>query len=541
MAGSGKRRVWVVGAGSAVAVVVVAVSWTLLRGGDDDTADVTAGANGYLLAGDLLEDWEVAYAATPETIAELAAAEADGVSGMVAEVAGEVVVYGDRSLEEPWDGPLLALMRFDGSPGHMTAPPASVLTEEVTAGDDAFTVYETGDVVSASAEDGPWLMAYGVEREAVEAALDHLDTEPAIDDDGLPGGYEEIARGPLGAANLTPHLLGASGGLTVGYGQQSIYETSPDITLTQQAADSDTAAGLVRLGMQRSVYGYPTESEADVVDIRGNEAHVVRQDGVNPGNGEEGGLTAYQWFEPSVGQVVTVMATGVEQATVDAFVDGLGVAGDAEVEELVAQEYSWLEPESGCGGSGSATVEAGSASSGSAEGPSAEGSTPAPDELPLQDGATVLADGQEEAVSWQLSVRDDGDGCGSLSLATAHGTGSGSSSISLYDRLTEASTSIVDHLSGDTGTQPVFGLVAEAVAEVRLEHSGGDSYALEVHDLEGFEANAFVGVVPSEATAYELVALDDNGEVLDEWSAPARGATDVGSETVETEALAAEE
>lgn len=386
----------------------------------------------------------------------------------------------------------------------------------------SFTVYEIDDLVSAGDSDNNIRVAgYGMEREDVLGALEHVDTEAGVDDEGLPDGFERIARGPFAAADVTLNQAEGSEGLTLGYAGPSIYEaSSPDVLLAQQPADSD-AAGLLRLvALEPLPYGGDPEVDVEMTEIRGNEAHVLRYDEPNLAYGDDPTTVAYQWFEPSVGQVVTILGYGISREDIDSFIAGLRIASDAELDELLARDYPWLQPETECDREGGGVAASGSAEA-SAEGGGSSGgdgdATPPPGGLPLPEGADRLASGQEGDLSWQLSVVEEEDGCGSVSLDTAEGRVISSSSLSISDPLDSAQTDILGYLDDDRDELAIFGFVAEGVAEVRLEHSDGESYPLELHDLDSFEAIAFVGVVPPEMLAYEFVALDEDGNVVDEW------------------------
>lgn len=381
-----KMQFWLAG-GSVGIVAMGSVVWGIVTSSDDEAAEVSAGSGAHLVAGWLPEDWEVTLAAMPET---LEAQDAGAEDEPLLSLAGEAVVYGEAGSPDPWDGPLLTVRRRDevSSEGLYLLPGRR--GDEIRAGDMAFEVAEAGDVVSAwTADVGEAVVASdALDRDELLGVLDGLTLEPAIEVESLPDGYEEIARGPLGATNLGPAGLdGAPDGLSVRYSDRSVdVSEGGTIALNQQSAGNTGAAGLVRLqafdaawdaawlegqaasGAAEARERLP-EWTSETTEVRDQEAHVLRQESEGPDAFDGKPLSVVQWFEPSVGQVVTVTAVGVDEATVDSFIDGLRPGDDAEIEELLAAHEAQTESEPVCSGGGSATAgaeaSAGAESSGS--------------------------------------------------------------------------------------------------------------------------------------------------------------------------------
>lgn len=346
----GSRRMWLV---AATVFVVVAVGVAVVAFRDDDRPTTAAGSDSaeYLVAGWLPHGWEPAWA-------ELGSQRDDlGIP------TGEIAVYGDVSLEDPWSGPVLTATRADGADSGDV--PRDNRTEDITIGGAPGILQDEGEVVSASptepleGEHHVGVTGYGLGRDVVVEAGEHLIGDPAIGSEGLPDGHEEIARGPL-RAMTTAMAMPASNfawidGLAIAYGQPSGGEGL--LALTQQPADDSGAAALIRLMALDPEW----DGEDAVTEVRGQPAYILRSSGSPGGHAEmaepggsgldseseadgpagrapetvEPEVEILQWYEPSLGLVVSLMGTNTDEATVDRFVENLRLAGQDELDGLL--------------------------------------------------------------------------------------------------------------------------------------------------------------------------------------------------------------
>jgi hypothetical protein len=279
-------------------------------------------------------------------------------------------VYGDVSLEDPWSGPVLTATRADGADSGDV--PRDNRTEDITIGGAPGILQDEGEVVSASptepleGEHHVGVTGYGLGRDVVLEATEHLIGDPAIGSEGLPDNYEEIARGPL-TAMTTAMAMPASNfawidGLAIAYGQPS--GGGGLLALTQQPADDSGAAALIRL----MALDPERDSEDAVTEVRGQPAYILRSPGGHAEMAEPGGsglaseseadgpegrapetvepeqVEILQWYEPSLGLVVSLMGTNTDEAIVDQFVENLRLAGQDELDGLLDRFGSPTEP-----------------------------------------------------------------------------------------------------------------------------------------------------------------------------------------------------
>jgi hypothetical protein len=350
-----RRRAWL--AAAAVMVLVLgAGAFVMLR--DDSSPSTVTGqpGQGYLVA-----DW------LPEGLELQRAAMVSGDDPeMSSSERGDLAVYGDGSLDDPWDGPILVAETLEEPNPEivefLTEDAGYPDFEEVTVG-DAAGVIETGYqgtlTVHIPAGDGTsTVTGYGFDRDELLAAAEHLTNSPAVGDEGLPDGYEEIARGPRGAA-FSPAGMSWDGlRLTYEVARDGIdpddpdFDVLPGIGISQQSGGPQAAA-LIRL----MVISEGLEAEVEQIEVRGQEAYVLHEstapstgsDGCEPQPSTDAEVSAcsiegassghehmtVQWYEPSVGKVVTVSATDQDEADVLQFVEELRVADEGELQGMI--------------------------------------------------------------------------------------------------------------------------------------------------------------------------------------------------------------
>lgn len=237
--------------------------------------------------------------------------------GDIPQFGGEVVAYGRRDADDPWDGPILASF-------HIVPGPDSFWGE---GGTDGPTIGghlsrlkhdEQGWWMEWSTEGGLMLiLGIDVSREQVVAAAEAVSAEPAIDPAGLPDGLTELARGPVHAAVPWGGYTGSSTGLWVSYGNGAVgTDESRLMHISERRQESAAVVDLFRLA-------YP---DTRAVDIRGQHAVVGRN---------TDGNVALQWYESSGGLLVTLTAWGLTEDTLRRVAEDLRAAGSDEIEQLL--------------------------------------------------------------------------------------------------------------------------------------------------------------------------------------------------------------
>lgn len=365
----GARRVWL----AAAAVFVVAFAGVAVvvakEKGDDRPVEPTTEPwpHQYLVPGWLPDDWDDVVATLPDA--------QEDVPDEIPE--GEVAVYGDTSLDDPWAGSVLTAERYEAAPDDVWQ---SSDAEQITMLGVPALLREDGAVVTAeptvSVDDEHQVVTgFGLGQDAVREAAEALDRDLEIDVDSLPDGYEEIARGPVSAA--MPLVPTASDGLRIYYGEscgpaecssgptasakgfESAKPMRSSLVLTQRPADNPRAAAVIRtMALDMAVQGY----EDDVTEVRGQPAYVLHGPGgywtatsedessadgeKSPDEPELGSnldwypidlvMTHVQWFEPSVGMIVTVSTAGaLDEEAIDRFVENLKVVDQDELDALL--------------------------------------------------------------------------------------------------------------------------------------------------------------------------------------------------------------
>lgn len=313
---SGGRRAtrpWLLAAAAFAGLATVAGAIAVVTG-DDGRPDVTSGGQG----GALLPGW------LPEGLEPRYAIDLAGASAPRG-LAGEVVVYGDADADDPWASTLGVIhvasdedgwgsSSPDGEPVTVAGHPAMLSEVE---GPTGLATSGQGWQVDWPVDDGH-LIVGGLGRDEVLAAAEAATTEPAIGSAGLPAGYTELARGPLGAASPTL-FADAESGLSVTYTVPAEGDDDMETTLAVvQRPAPESAVDLLRGGLVSS----------DAITVRGRHAVVARGEGV----------VAVQWAEPE-GQLVTVVGSGLTETedVVLQVAERLRPAGAAEVAALLSE------------------------------------------------------------------------------------------------------------------------------------------------------------------------------------------------------------
>ena len=305
-----RRRAWVA---AAAAVLVLMAGTVIVTRAVDDDLDFSSGGVEYLVPGWLPEGLAPRW---PEYM------PVDPTS-----FEGDMAVYGDGRADDPWGGPPTLTVE------HVTGRPHG---DEPLPEGEPVMVGDTEGVLTNDA--GQWIATTGslivtgdaATRQQVVDAAAHATDAPAIDEDGLPPGYVELARG---ARDGMGAVSSVESGVEVEYGKQGVEATdwSADaiygITVLQRPGEA-SAVDLVR---------YPDDG-AQVTTVRGQRA-VLRTDTTSQqvGDGPVQSLpyVRVQWLEPS-GTLVTVSSTGQPLDEVLRFVESLRPADRAETQELVS-------------------------------------------------------------------------------------------------------------------------------------------------------------------------------------------------------------
>lgn len=543
--GGGRRRVWLAAAAVFV-LALTAVAFVTLR--DDDKPSTVTGQPGqrYLVADWVPEDMDLQHA---DMVSPDDEQFADWTSAV-----GEHVVYGDPSLEDPWDGPILAANRADDPDPDMMdlGRTGGVGMEEVTVGDAPGVIEEYAGSLFLRFMDGDVMlsvMSDGIERDDLLRAAENLTTDPAVAAEGLPEGYEEIARGPSGVA------YGWAGipidGLALQYGAEGIEfddprDTPPGISVSQQSAGPE-AVELIRLwGLEQSDDAEP-QWELERTEVRGQDAYEVRytssktssgaaEECVSPDCDDSGPPDDYaevvtehetivvQWYEPSLGLVITVRAQDQDEAEVMQFIEELRVAEDGELDGAL-ESHSELPLSDG---EDFAELVPAEDEAIAVEDEGVEGEAIPVEGEECCDGPVVdvpaerfIAEGTHAGENWVLYYTEHDVGAAFTlnwdSESTGWGGGRDGGGAG-YDLSAEGGWAMA--FLADEESVVVFGLVPQEAVEVTLgdvESSDGDEYALELYDINGVEGQAVIGFVPRPSVTFfeaKMTVLGLDGEPL---------------------------
>lgn len=469
-AAAGRRRWSLVAAAVTLLAVVGGAVAVLSR--DDGGPDVLSQTMpGYLLPSRLPAGLE------PTRAIDFADnAQPDGIRG-------DIAIYGDSNAADPWATALAVI--------HLVADEAALGDpsdgETVTvAGHDA-TLRETESPLGFALSSGEgWELEWPVDdgrlqvrgamtRDEILAAAETATTEPAVDASGLPDGYAEVARGPIGATDPTLFSVATDrSGLAVTYTAPSEGDEAQEMVAVIQRPAPASAVDLLRAA-------FP---DADEITLRGRHAVV----------GERDGTTAIQWAEPE-GQLVTVVGFGVTTDVVVQVADDLRPARPDEVAALLADH--------------------------------------APDPLgefgDAPDRSTVVAEGETSTGRWRV-LADTTMSEGMEGLTIERATGSSSSSGTSSGMSGGDAPGLELATDTEDGTTIVYGVVPADTASVTFDAPGIQG-ALEFHEVEGWDSKVIAANITADLPS------DIAADVIDAVTIVARGADgrELGRQTVAVE------
>jgi hypothetical protein len=447
------RNVWLAAAAIIVVVGLVAAFLALRKDPEDESGFVTGDPEpgAYLVPDQLPDGWTFQRAELVDL-----AEEPDAMSA-------EIVVYGDAGADDPWAEPILMAVRGPNLADFAVSDEGESIS---VAGHEA-TIEDDGDgrlILAWTDDDGiTWMIdSQDIPRDAVITAGEHLADGPAVEADGLPDGYEEIARGPMGATIMAMvtgldglSLVYGSGNQDAGFAIGTI--GTEEVAVVQRPGDADDAA-LLQVGVD----------EVGIVDVRGQTGYVS--------------AGALQWFEQSTGMVVTIYSYGLETDELQAIAESLRPAKAGEIDGLLQ----------GISGAPSGGFDV------------------------IQEGEIAVADGTHDDAEWTLVASEDEELWNLRLLTPGNFSGYGmykDDEEGLLVDVTEADNT----LGGDIA---LFGAVDPQVTEIVARLADGTELPLEIHDvgIEGWPTKAVVGFVPSRQV-YRLIARDAAGTVVsdEEW------------------------
>lgn len=441
--GRGRGRTWLLAA-AVLAVVGLVTALVLLARADDQEGMVTDDVPSYLVPGWLPDGWEVQDARTLH------------VEDTPGALTGSITVYGAIGADDPWTGPRVTVWQGRGE--DLGADEGSGIEQIEVGGRPATFEDQDGKLVVTSVDGEDLVMVMGdqLDRPAVLTAA-----EAAVGGDvaeGLPDGFEQVASGPLSAMGTMSGF--AFDGLSVVYGGVG---SDGQVGVVQQAGDADDAE-LVRL----------MADDVEVTEVRGLPAYLV-------------GGTLLQWYEPSAGLVVTMVAADTDPSVLTRVAEGLRVGRPGEVDDLVRAHGS----------------------SGSFE--------------RLQPGEVVVTEGEDaEGRPWRVVASDDGsDGFG---LEFADDYGSSGTGVSKDGGWGTLSVDVASHgeaglhdPEGRTSSVGIYGAVTSEATELVVEVPGHEPIVLELHivtGIAGWDEKVFGAMVPVDLGPAEVVARDSAGNEL---------------------------
>jgi hypothetical protein len=307
-----RRRAWLA---AAAAVLVLVVGALVVVRATDDRLDFSSGGVEYLVPGWLPDGWAPRWPYF------------DGMHEHPSDFEGDMAVYGDGRVDDPWTGsPILTVRHIDGGPYGLPELPEG---EPVTVGGvDGVLAHADGQWTATTGE--LVVTGDGTTREQVVSAAARATDQPAIGAGGLPTGFREIARGAIGA---TGNVEAVERGVAVEYGVEGVSSTdmNPEsayrIVVLQQPGDAG-AVDLVR----------EPDDGARYTTVRGQRAVILTgESSMQVGDDPPVPLphVTLQWLEPS-GTLVKVLSEGVPQDEVILFAESLRPADQAETQDLVS-------------------------------------------------------------------------------------------------------------------------------------------------------------------------------------------------------------
>jgi hypothetical protein len=393
----------------------------------------------------------------------------------------DIAVYGDPDSDDAWSA-TVSVVHLVADEELLGGRPSG--GERVTvAGHDARLRESEGFAggrqweVEWHVEDGLLIVGGPLTPDEVLAAAETATTEPAIDTSGLPGGYEELARGPYTDSLLFTSLFegfvqDTTDGAAEGSGVAVTYADPADrgqvrpAVVVARRPGPPSAVDLLRLWF--------TDTQASTV--RGRHAMIGRGDEL-PGSAGEMGVVAVQWAEPE-GQLVSVVGFGVAEDAVLQVAEGLRPAGPEEVAGL-REEHAVAAPREF-------------------------------DEV--QDGHVVVASGDSPTGQWRV-VADPRPqaNIGALTLERLSGA-IGATASTTGDRA-EPPVDVQADISD--GTIVIWGVLWVDAASVTVEAPGVEPIELDTHEVEGWSQRVVADAFPDDHfgpdDTVSVVARDADG------------------------------
>jgi hypothetical protein len=390
----------------------------------------------------------------------------------------DIAVYGDPDSDDPWSA-TLSVIHLVADEELLGGPPSG--GEAVTVAGHDTRLRKTdgfGDgwqwEVEWQVDDGRLIVAGPLTRDEVLAAAETATTEPAIDTPGLPGGYAELARGPIGDSTLFTSLFEGSvdgsvegSGLAVTYADPSDSDAVRTAVVVAQGPGPASAVDLLRLW-------FP---DGDVTTVRGRHA-VIGRGSELPGSAGETGVVAVQWAEPE-GQLVSVVGFGVAEDAVLQVAEGLRPASADEVAALRGEHAPAVSREFG----------------------------------DVSDGHVVVASGDSPTGQWRIvaDVRRQAN-IGALTIERVWGAIASTESTT-GDRV-EPPLDLQIDISDETIV--VWGVLWVDAASVTVEAPGVEPIALDIHEVDGWNHRVVADAFPDDHFAgsdgtVSVVARDAEG------------------------------
>ena len=219
--------------------------------------------------------------------------------------------------------------------------------------------------------------------------------------------------------------------------------------------------------MDLARWGY-FDLESSSTTVRGQHAAIARFSGA----------TFLQWHEPA-GTLVTLVASGLDDDAVRRVAEELRPAGNAEIDRLVDEHGTPSPTQSGFPN--------------------------------LDEGQVQVVSGTRGDIRWRLVASADQE-LGSLtyeesSVSSASGFGgAGSADPGAAPPLEAAATR-----SSDGQTWVIFGTVARDASAITAEGAEGSAVSLDLYDVTGWDRKVFIGFLPADARASDIVAHRPDG------------------------------
>jgi hypothetical protein len=432
---------------AAAVLVLASVSAAIVLTRDDRPA-VTSGQPGYLLP-----DW------LPEGVGpEPEAVVLHEDRGTDAGLGGEIAVYGSESADDPWAGPTVGV-------AHIVSDPSTFGDEsngwQITVDGHQATLTHDDPAWNVEwSEDGGRVVVRGVNlsRDEVLASAAAASAEPAISPAGLPDGFAEIGRGPLDAVATLGYL--ADSGLSITY-MAGAAPNGDEYVVVVQRPGTAASVDLARWGH--------ADLDGSSTTVRGQHAAVARFSDT----------TLLQWHEPT-GTLVTLVASGLDEDAMRRVAEEFRPAGTAEITELIRDDHA------------ASPMQSGFAS--------------------LEEGQVPVVWGTRGDIQWRLVASVDQEArLDSLSYEEVSAGSDSGAAASSADSVATPPLDATAFETMDGEGWAVYGVVAGDVSAVAAEGADGSAVSLDVYDVTGWDRKVFIGFLPADTRAREVVAHRPDG------------------------------